>query len=451
MMTRIRAGLTGKLSLALGVALLAVLVLTLSVSAKPAEPLVDPIPQVPHCFYGSVVTTRGKLLPDAPVVAEARTARVTTTTDAQSRYGYQPQFCIPVYNPVTGIGANVGDVISFSVHGALSATAIFNPDGVNPMMLNLVVPLQYLITPTAGPNGAITPSQPVLVDYGFDQTFTFTPNNNYLILDVLIDGVSDPAAVSAGSYTFTNVTRAHTIHVTFVRATYLIMPIAGTGCTITPSTQQVVPYKGSSVFNIAANTGYDLVDVKVDGASHGPILSYTFSNVVADHTIEATCKLKDFVITPIWGAGGSIVPGTPQSVSYGGSVKFEIVPSVGYLVDNVIVNGVSQGAISEYIFTNVTGNGTIAATFKAQTLTVTPTAGPGGTISPNTVQTVSYGGSVTFNITPNPGYKTLDVKVNGASQGPLWTYTFTNVTANGTIEVIFLKVNHRLLHPAIYR
>ena len=110
----------------------------------------------------------------------------------------------------------------------------------------------------------------VKVKYGTSKTFTFTPAPNYLILDVLVDGVSNPAAVAAGSYTFTNVTSNHTIHVTFVKATYVITPNAGVGCTITPGTAQTVPYKGSITFNIAANTGYDLVDVTVDDASQGP-------------------------------------------------------------------------------------------------------------------------------------------------------------------------------------
>jgi hypothetical protein len=136
--------------------------------------------------------------------------------------------------------------------------------------LNLIVPLRYTITATAGPNGSITPSGAVVVNYGANQTFTFTPNANYLILDVLVDGVSNPAAVAAGSYTFSNVTQNHTIAVTFVKATYVITPTAGAGCTITPGTPQTVPYQGSQSFTIAANTGYDLVDVTVNGVSYSP-------------------------------------------------------------------------------------------------------------------------------------------------------------------------------------
>ncbi len=135
------------------------------------------------------------------------------------------------------------------------------------------------------------------VPYGFDQAFTITPDSNYLILDVLVDGASNPGAVATGSYTFTNVVADHTIAASFVKATYVITPTAGTGCTITPGIPQTVPYKGSQSFAIAANTGYDLTDVKVDGVSNPGAVAlggYTFTNVQADHTIAATCTKKAY-------------------------------------------------------------------------------------------------------------------------------------------------------------
>ena len=71
----------------------------------------------------------------------------------------------------------------------------------------------------------------------------------------------------------------------------------------------------------------------------------------------------------------------------------------------MLVDGVSQGAITSYTFSNVIANHTIAATFTVLTYTITPTAGAGGTITPGTVQTVDYDGSATFAITPNTGYR----------------------------------------------
>ncbi|MCL2511080.1 MAG: hypothetical protein FWF09_03415, partial [Bacteroidales bacterium] len=73
----------------------------------------------------------------------------------------------------------------------------------------------YTITATAGTNGTITPSGAVKVASGGSQKFDFTPNSGYEIANVLVNNVSNPGAVTAGFYTFTNVTANHTIHVTF--------------------------------------------------------------------------------------------------------------------------------------------------------------------------------------------------------------------------------------------
>ena len=71
--------------------------------------------------------------------------------------------------------------------------------------------------------------------------------------------------------------------------------------------------------------------------------------------------------------------------------------------------------------------------------TITASTGTGGTISPSGTISVNYGDSKTFTITPNPGYKIKDVKVDGASVGSVSTYTFTNVTTNHTISATFEK------------
>jgi hypothetical protein len=59
--------------------------------------------------------------------------------------------------------------------------------------------------------------------------------------------------------------------------------------------------------------------------------------------------------------------------------------------------------------------------------TLTPTSGSGGTITPASPVTVQAGGSQTFIISPATGYSIADVAVDGASQGAISRYTFTNV------------------------
>jgi hypothetical protein len=72
----------------------------------------------------------------------------------------------------------------------------------------------YTITASAGSNGSISPKGSVTISSGASQAFTITPNANYKIVDVKVDGVSKGAITS---YTFQNVTSSHSISATFVK------------------------------------------------------------------------------------------------------------------------------------------------------------------------------------------------------------------------------------------
>ena len=73
----------------------------------------------------------------------------------------------------------------------------------------------YTIKATAGAGGSISPSGNVSIREGRDQTFTITPDKDYAVANVKIDGKSIGAVKS---YTFDNVRRTHTIEVIFVKA-----------------------------------------------------------------------------------------------------------------------------------------------------------------------------------------------------------------------------------------
>jgi hypothetical protein len=72
--------------------------------------------------------------------------------------------------------------------------------------------LMFSITASAGTGGSTSPSGSKSIAYGSSQTYTITPASGYDIERVTVDG-ADKGAVS--SYTFSNVTGAHTISATF--------------------------------------------------------------------------------------------------------------------------------------------------------------------------------------------------------------------------------------------
>ena len=145
---------------------------------------------------------------------------------------------------------------------------------------------EHSITASASEGGSITPDGTVFVKNGLDQTFTITADEGYAIADVTVDGES---VGKVSTYTFKAVTEDHTIAATFYRPTeeFTITASADQGGVITPNGTVTVAKGESATFAIAASAGYEISDVTVDGKSVGKVESYTFSDVSANHTIEA--------------------------------------------------------------------------------------------------------------------------------------------------------------------
>lgn len=148
----------------------------------------------------------------------------------------------------------------------------------------------------------------------------------------------------------------------------VITSTAGTGGTITPSGAVAVVSGANQSFTIAADTGFFIEDVLVDGSSVGTVPSYTFTNVVANHTIHAVfSNTLNHTITAMAGANGSITPAGAVRVADTTSQVFSIQPASGFKVTDVLVDGSSVGAVSSHTFTNVTADHAISAAFSTDT------------------------------------------------------------------------------------
>lgn len=73
------------------------------------------------------------------------------------------------------------------------------------------------------------------------------------------------------------------------------------------------------------------------------------------------------------GHGGSITPANRLSVGYGLSKMFVMRPWSGYAIRDVEVDGVSIGPVTMYMFTNLTEDHTIQATFERKRPGAPPT------------------------------------------------------------------------------
>lgn len=152
----------------------------------------------------------------------------------------------------------------------------------------------YTVTVNQPANGNITPGT-MTVNHGATPTFVVTPNTGYNVTAITVNGsnVISSAVNTNGVYTYTMapVTANATVTATMTQRTFTINATAGAHGTINgPAT---VNYGANATYTITPAAGYVVDNVTVDGMTAGAVTSYTFTNVVANHTINATFRTED--------------------------------------------------------------------------------------------------------------------------------------------------------------
>ncbi|MFA4836280.1 MAG: Ig-like domain-containing protein [Dehalococcoidia bacterium] len=329
------------------------------------------------------------------------------------------------------VGGGVGSVGAVGTYTFTSVTA------ANTITATFAIDTYTITASVTGGNGTATAGSPT-ANHGGTATITITPIAGYHIASITDNG-SAVSATTATTYVITNVVATHAVVVTFAINTYAINASAGANGSIAPSGVATVNHgSDSAAYAITANAGYFISDLVVDGGSVGALATYTFASVTTNHTISAAfAAVGHHTITATAGANGSITPSGAVDILDGGSQSFTIAANANYHISDVKVDGVSQGPITTYPFSNVTASHTISATFAINTYNITSSAGANGSISPTGVTAVNYGSSQAYTIAANGGYYITDVLVDTVSVGAVGTYNFTNVTAAHTISASF--------------
>lgn len=373
----------------------------------------------------------------------------------------------PIYNFTPATGYRVAEVLldGTPVDPVPTSSYTFSELAANHTLSVSFAIKTYDIVATAGANGSISPNGTTTLNYGTGQTYTITPASGYSVAELLVDGV---LVTPANSYTFTNVTTAHTITVNFDNRTRLNLDFAEAAGVYT------------NTWNRVSQTGNMVSMSNIGGSPYG----FTFSNVgtwsvnVATNSLTGSGFHNNISGGPLANPHAfsltGLIPGQSVALyacaSWGGNnqgayvvygdnaptgVKAQTVGTPGNnpTLANLIYIGAASADATGKVTGNMYGSGGVTSGEEGQlggfvfameapptwsiTASVDP-AGNHGTIDPVGVVSVASGANQSFTITPDSGYHTTSVLVDGSpvdvSGG---VYTFNTVIANHTIVARF--------------
>ncbi|RCK71587.1 MAG: Type IV fimbrial biogenesis protein PilY1 [Ignavibacteriae bacterium] len=257
----------------------------------------------------------------------------------------------------------------------------------------------YTITASAGPNGSISPSGDIVVEYGADQSFTITPDLNYMVDDVIVDGSSVGPVTE---YTFTNVTDNHTIHATFTLLSYpLNITINGNGSVTKDPDLPSYPHGTDVTLTAIPATGWSFAGWSGDVVSTDNPIVVTMD---AAKNITATFTINQYPLNVTVVGNGSIIkePDLPL-YDYGTEVTLIAVPAEGWSFEGWSGDVVS---IDDTIIVTMNSAKNITATFSINkyTLDVTIVGDGDVTIVPD-LSLYDHGTEVTLTAIPDLGWK----------------------------------------------
>ncbi len=295
----------------------------------------------------------------------------------------------------------------------------------------------------AGTGGTLTGDTSQVVNSGANGTqVTAVPDAGYHF-------VSWSDGVLTASRTDLNVTANLNVTATFALDEFSLTLNASNG-SVTPDVPpngvtDTAKYLHGTVVTLtpAADAGYHFTGWSGDCTGTGACQV----TMTAARTVTATFAIDTYTVTVSAGTGGSISPTGAVVVNYGDTPMFTITPAPGYDIADVLVDGVSVGAVGSYQFAAVGSDHTISATFTpVNTYAVsgniqqynspaanTNLAGVSVTLSGDQTgsTTTDSDGNYSFTGLPPGGSYLITPSLAGYAFDPI-SRSYSNVTANVT-------------------
>ncbi|RLL91817.1 hypothetical protein BG32_13770 [Mesotoga sp. HF07.pep.5.2.highcov] len=152
-----------------------------------------------------------------------------------------------------------------------------------------------------------------------------------------------------------------------------------------------------------------------------------------NRSVSASFTINTYTIVATAGPGGAIEPEGQIQVNRGDDKEFIITPDAGYEIADVIVDGVSVGAVANYTFNNVVSHHTIDASFSLLEYTITVSASPaeGGSVSGGGVY--KHGETVDLTAVEDDSYRFKNWTESGVVVSTDPNYSFTASTSRDLV------------------
>lgn len=319
-----------------------------------------------------------------------------------------------------------------------SGTPILPPDGQ--------VVTYYSVTASVASGGGTVLPASAKVARGGSVDLTIMANNGYEFESITVNGANRTSFVENGTLRLTNVTADMVVSAKFKKLQsssledyYSVFVSSSEGGSVSPEGALSVAAGGSQTITIMPDPGYKVRDITVDNVSSGKGFTgsaYTLFNVTKDTNVVVTFEkgsggasvlTHDIIATST--VNGRVSPEGTTKVADGKNASFTFVPSEGYKLSYVEIDG-DQNPVpaqyivnNQYVFTDVRENHSLHAVFAPETasvdeyVTVSVDRALNGTITPSESVLVKKNESKTFTITPFYGYKVDDILVNDVSIG----------------------------------